>query len=132
MVQRASVASLPFPTNTFDLVTAVETHYYWPHLARDVGEVLRVLKPGGTFALIAETYKGRRFDWLYRPAMALLSATYLTVAEHRDLLTKAGFADVGVFEERSSGWICAVGRKPIDHFAGAGAKMRRNACSAAG
>ena len=28
--------------------------------------------------------------------------------------------------------ICAVGRKPIDHFAGAGAKMRRNACSAAG
>jgi SAM-dependent methyltransferase len=113
VVQRASVASLPFPANTFDLVTAIETHYYWPDPARDLGEILRVLKPGCRFALVAETYKGRRFDWLYRPAMALLSATYLTVDEHRELLTKAGFAEVGVFEERASGWICAVGRKPV-------------------
>jgi len=41
----------------FDIVTAVETHYYWPNLATNVKEILRVLKPGGTFALIAEAYR---------------------------------------------------------------------------
>src|SRR5690349_9844740 len=31
-VQQASVSSLPFPPSAFDVVTAVETHYYWPDL----------------------------------------------------------------------------------------------------
>jgi len=45
---------------TFDLVTAVETHYYWPDLDANVREVLHVPKPGGTFALIAETARDRQ------------------------------------------------------------------------
>ena len=45
----------------FDLVTAVETHFFWPDLPNDVREVLRVLKPGGTFLLIAEVYRGRQY-----------------------------------------------------------------------
>jgi ubiquinone/menaquinone biosynthesis C-methylase UbiE len=43
-----SVAALPFSDGTFDIVTAVETHYYWPNLPANVREILRVLKPGGT------------------------------------------------------------------------------------
>jgi len=31
-IRQASVSRLPFPDGTFDLVTAVETHYYWPDL----------------------------------------------------------------------------------------------------
>jgi SAM-dependent methyltransferase len=57
-ILQGSVAALPFPSGVFDLVTAVETHYYWPDLAANVKEILRVLKPGGTFALIAEAYRG--------------------------------------------------------------------------
>jgi SAM-dependent methyltransferase len=109
-VQRASVSQLPFPPATFDLVTAVETHYYWPDLPSDLKEILRVLKPGGRLLLIAETYRGRQSDWLYRPAMGLLRAKYLDVAEHRDLFVVAGFSDVEVFEEQRHGWICATGR----------------------
>lgn len=45
---------------TFDILTAVETHYYWPDLPANVRGILRVLKPGGTFALIAETYREGR------------------------------------------------------------------------
>ena len=109
-VRQGSVSSLPFAADTFDVVTAVETHYYWPDLAGDLTQILRVLKPGGRFVLIAETYRGRRFDWLYLPAMKLLRATYLTVQEHQELLSRAGFSDVEVFEQRAHGWICAVGR----------------------
>lgn len=111
-IQQANVSKLPFPDATFDLATAVETHYYWPDLPRDVREVMRVLKPGGRFVIIAETYRGRRNDWLYRPMMTLvLRASYLTAEQHRKLLVDAGFIDVQVFEEKAQGWICAVGTR---------------------
>lgn len=112
-VQQATVSQLPFPDAMFDLVTAVETHYYWPDLPRDVREVMRMLKSGGRFVIIAETYRGRRNDWLYRPTMTLmLRAAYLTPAQHRQLLIDAGYADVRVVVESAKGWICAIGTKP--------------------
>jgi ubiquinone/menaquinone biosynthesis C-methylase UbiE len=109
-MEQATVSSLPFPDATFDLVTAVETHYYWPDLPHDVREVMRVLKPGGQFAIIAETYRGRRNDWLYRPVMTLvLNAAYLTPDQHRQLLVDAGYSDVQLFVEEQQGWICVIG-----------------------
>ena len=112
-IHLASVAALPFPDCTFDLATAVETHYYWPDLPANLREVFRVLKPGGTFALIAETYRGGRLNALYSLVMPLLRAAYLSDAEHRDLLTQAGFTDVSTLHEPGTSWICAVGRRPL-------------------
>src|ERR1700677_4329465 len=57
-IREASVSRLPFSDGTFDVVTAVETHFWWPALATDMREVLRVLKPGGRLIIIAEVYKG--------------------------------------------------------------------------
>ena len=111
-VMLGTVSALPFEPEFFDIVTAVETHYYWPDLLHDLREIRRVLKPGGTVAIVAETYRSRRMDWLYRPAMALLRATYLTPREHHDVLAAAGFVDVETFEAAAKGWICAVGRTP--------------------
>lgn len=42
----------------FDLVTAVETHFWWPNLQADMREIFRVLKAGGKLIVIAEVYKG--------------------------------------------------------------------------
>jgi SAM-dependent methyltransferase len=111
-IRQGSVSQLPFPDGTFDVISAVETHYYWPDPASDVREILRVLKPGGRLVVIAETYRGRSGDALYRPAMKLLRATYLTEDGHRELLSAAGFTDVVVSVEPSKGWICVVGRRP--------------------
>ena len=44
-IEQGSVAALPFPDGAFDIVTAVETHYYWPDLPANVREILRVLNP---------------------------------------------------------------------------------------
>jgi SAM-dependent methyltransferase len=111
-VQAGNVSALPFEPNTFDVVTAFETHFYWPDLPASVKEIQRVLKPGGQVAIVAEVYRGRTMDWLYRPAMALLNTTYLTLDEHKELLVNAGYVDVDVIDERSKGWMCAIGRKP--------------------
>lgn len=113
-IQPGTVSHLPFDAHAFNLVTAVETHYYWPDLPHDVIEVQRVLAAGGTFLIIAEAYRGRPMDWLYRPAMATLGARYLTIAEHRELLANAGYTNVEVDVEPSKGWLYAKGTKPID------------------
>jgi SAM-dependent methyltransferase len=111
-IKHASVSQLPFPDNKFDLVTAVETQYYWPDLRNDMREILRVLGPGGTLIIIAESYKHGKHDAWKRPVMKLLKSTSLGVDDQRALFSSAGFADVHVFEERSKGWICATGKKP--------------------
>jgi ubiquinone/menaquinone biosynthesis C-methylase UbiE len=116
-IVQSSVSALPFPDSRFDVVTAVETHYYWPDLVGDLREVRRVLKPGGTFALIAESYRGGRHDRALAHLDTLnrrgiMKYAFLTVPEHRSLLTQAGFSDVEVFEKYEKNWLCAVGTKP--------------------
>lgn len=111
-IAQASVSQLPFPDATFDLVTAVETQYYWPDLPRDMREILRVLKPGGTLLVIAETYKGGRTDRFQWPIMKLIGSSHLSADDQRALFSEAGFANVEVVENRDKGWICATGIRP--------------------
>jgi SAM-dependent methyltransferase len=112
VIQKASVSKLPFPENQFDLVTAVETQYYWPNLPGDMREILRVLKPEGRLVVIAECYKGGKYDNLKWPAMWLLRSSHLGVDEHRELFSAAGYTEVEIFVEETKGWICAIGKKP--------------------
>jgi ubiquinone/menaquinone biosynthesis C-methylase UbiE len=112
-IRQASVSHLPFPDAKFDLVTAVETQYYWPDPVKDMQEILRVLKPGGTLIIIAESYKGGRYGKPYGLAMRLLRSTLLSADEHRELFSAAGYTDAQIFEERDKGWFCGTGRKPL-------------------
>jgi ubiquinone/menaquinone biosynthesis C-methylase UbiE len=104
-IRPGSASQLPFGDRMFDVVTAVETHYYWPNLVQDMREVLRVLKPGGRFVIIAEVHR-HTFDWHERFAMKLLRASYLTAEEHRTLLATAGFAKIETHTRRS--WLTVV------------------------
>lgn len=48
----ADAEALPFEDGRFDLVTCRIAPHHFPDIATFVGEVWRVLKPGGTFALV--------------------------------------------------------------------------------
>lgn len=111
-IEKASVSQLPFPDNHFDLVTAVETQYYWPDLHGDMREILRVLKPGGKLVVIAETYKGGKYDKLKWPVMWLLRSSHLSANDHRELFATSGYVEIKIFEEHSKGWICGLAEKP--------------------
>jgi SAM-dependent methyltransferase len=41
--------NLPFPNDSFDAAVNVESSHYYPSMGRFLAEVLRVLRPGGTF-----------------------------------------------------------------------------------
>ena len=111
VIQRAAVSRLPFPNESFDLVTAVETHYYWPDLPGDMREIRRVLKPGGTLLILAEAYRTVGSASINQLAMKPLGGTLLTPDDHRDLFVTAGYADVNVVLDAANGWICVTGRK---------------------
>ena len=68
-------------------------------------------KPSGTFAIIAEAYRGERLNPVYAVVMRLIRARYLSAAEHRDLLTQAGFTEVATSHAPNGSWICATGRQ---------------------
>jgi SAM-dependent methyltransferase len=113
-IQLASVSQLPFPDNMFDLVTAVETHFWWSNLTGAMREIFRVLKPGGTLILIAEIYKGANTlaAKLFEKHGPPIGMTLLSVEEHHKLFTNAGFSNVQIIEERDKGWLCGIAKKP--------------------
>ena len=112
-IREGSVSQLPYASGTFDLVTAVETHFFWPNLANDVREVVRVLSPGGTFLLIAEIYAGANTaaSKLCEKFAPVTGMTLLAPDGHRRLLETVGLQDIQVSTDSKRGWICCTGKK---------------------
>lgn len=112
-VRHGSVSQIPFEDGTFDLVTAVETHFWWSNLPADMREIFRALKVGGTLIVIAEVYKGAntKIAKLAEKYASRTGMMLLDVEEHRDLFAKAGYSNIRIIEERDKGWICGIGRK---------------------
>ena len=110
-ISQGSVSSLPFSDNTFDLVTAFEAYYFWPDIDRDLQEIKRVLRPGGTLLLVNEVYENEKFRERNRKWAAWADMHLHSPAEYREFLTKAGYGAIEVHEFVEKNWIAAVGKK---------------------
>lgn len=112
-IREAPVSQLPFSDNMFDLVTAVETHFWWPDIPEGMREVLRVLKPGGALLIVAEIYKGAntRTAKIVEKYLTFSGMKLLSVDEHRELFANVGYSDVQVIVDSGKGWICGIGKK---------------------
>ena len=112
-VQEGSVSKLPFEDNTFDVVSGFEAYYFWPDLINDLKEIRRVLKNSGELLLVNEGYKCENkvaMDIIERWAKPGNLKLY-SPEEYNNFLTKAGFSDIRIFEQKEKGWITAIAIK---------------------
>ncbi|WP_409200823.1 class I SAM-dependent methyltransferase [Methanobrevibacter sp. DSM 116169] len=109
-VQEASVSNLPYQDNTFDIVTAFETVYFWPDFLNDLKEVNRVLKPGGTLLICNEAYiEDEDSIEKYQELVDLLDMKIFSKEELYDNLKKANFDDFKCYIKGD--WICTSSLK---------------------
>jgi ubiquinone/menaquinone biosynthesis C-methylase UbiE len=112
-VLNASVESLPFSDNFFDLVTAVETYYFWPDLIGDLKEIKRVLKPKGQLILINEAYTHPDFEKRNAKWGTAGDFEYHTPEEYREFLSNAEYTSININVLESKNWITAVANKRL-------------------
>lgn len=104
-----NVSQLPLAKDRFDLVTAFETVYFWASLEKGAEEVLRVLKPGGTF-VIANELDGLASE--YRELESSVGMLVYTIEEITDALTKVGFTNIKARHDEERHFICVTATKP--------------------
>ncbi len=110
-ILHGSVSELPFPDDMFDVVTTVESYYFWPDLPHDFAEIWRVLKPGGTFVIVAEMYTHEGQDEEQKRIVDVLGMHNNTPKELEQLLAGAGYSSVKIELDEGRGWLCALAGK---------------------
>ena len=96
-VTQGSAEKLPYKDGAFDLVTAVETVYFWPNLANCLQEVRRVLKPGGRFAIMVEVVDN---DSKWTDVVEGMTA--YSPEELKNMLDDAGFINTEIHRKKPS------------------------------
>lgn len=100
-IVQASVSSLPFESESFDIATAFETVYFWPEIEDAFKEVFRVLKKGGVFFICNEVDGLHEGDNKWSEKIS--GMTIYTAEQLNLLLTSAGFTGIqtdSVFEKK--------------------------------
>ena len=110
-VLEASVEDLPFPDNSFDRITTVESFYFWPDPQENLKEVRRILKPGGRFYLIADIYGKAGLDQAALENIELYDLFNPSKEEFHILFRNAGFMAVKIHVKEGTDWICVEGIK---------------------
>ena len=110
-ITHASVDSLPFSDNMFDMVTAIETYFFWPNLVKNLREIRRVLKTGGHLLLINEAYRDDRFEKRNAIFSKAGNFTYHSPYEFKDFFKDAGYVNIHIDLVPSKNWITVSGEK---------------------
>ena len=105
-VEQATAAELPFADNSFDLVTAVETIYFWPDLPKCLHEVRRVMKSHAQFVIMLEV-TGHDSVW----TRMIDGMTAYSPEQLKQMLYDAGFVGVELYR-RSPSYATIIGTKP--------------------
>ena len=108
-ILHGSVENLPFADAHFDAAVTVESFYFWPNPEACLKEVERVVKPGGTFLLLAEIYERDDLPAETRAKIAGYQLTNPTPEEFERLFRAAGFAAVETHFKDGAYWIAVRG-----------------------
>jgi len=122
-IRKASVSSIPYPDNSFDIITGIETYFFWPNLESDLKEVFRVLKPKGGLLLVSEIVRTpeneRTIDRFARLADTSDYMSYKTSDELDQLFIGAGY--------KQTSWY--TGTRITDGYVWRDVNPRRSLCT---
>lgn len=108
-VLQGDVMDMPFTDGAFGCVSAFETVYFWPDIARAFSEVWRVLKTGGTFFVCNES------DGKDQPAIDashIIKGMKLYTAEELEAqLKQAGFSRIEILTKAGTHYLAAIAKK---------------------
>ncbi|WP_369435933.1 class I SAM-dependent methyltransferase [Lysinibacillus fusiformis] len=99
-VIQSDVSELPFESNYFDKVSAIQTHMYWAELEKGLKEIKRVLKNGGTFIMICEMDKIEYHMRKYKSSKDMMN-----------LLKMVGYDSVEIY--KNGNWIKFICQKDL-------------------
>ncbi|MBA7564135.1 2-methoxy-6-polyprenyl-1,4-benzoquinol methylase, mitochondrial [subsurface metagenome] len=108
-ILHASVDSLPFSDDMFNLVIAVESCHFWPDLVNNLKEIRRVLKPGGSVIIVNAIYRDERFEKRNSKVARMGDFTYHLPDEFRGFLKDAGYSSIQIEVLENKNWITAIG-----------------------
>lgn len=105
-VVQGSVEALPFASNLFDLVTAVESVHYW-EIEKGLSEVYRTLKKGGQLLIVNETQSSDGLD----EYLAEVGFKVYTAKQLENFLKQTGFKKIRTDVNENGKWIAVVAEK---------------------
>lgn len=104
-IQAADVHFLPYSDETFDIITAFETVYFWADLNKAFAEVKRVLAQNGEFLICCESSNSKNEIW----QDVLDELRILSENQWKEKLENNGFK---VSQIQNQGeWICLICQK---------------------
>jgi SAM-dependent methyltransferase len=91
--QIASAERLPFPDKEFTHAFSMESLYYYENIPAALGEIYRVMKPGGLFVAVVDLY------WENEPTHQWIDTLkvpveLLSIADYHSLFLDAGFVNI--------------------------------------
>ena len=117
-IRQESVSQMSFDDNTFDIITAFETVYFWPDFSNDLNEVNRILKDDGIFMICNEAIPNEN-DERQKEFIELLNCSIYSKNELVSYLNNAGFSNIKTvineskdsFTGEDTAWICVIAKK---------------------
>ncbi len=106
-----SVGKMGFSDNLFDLVTAIETYYFWPNFSEALQEIKRVLKPDGKLLMVNEMVKDGVYEIKNAKLIQQTQVHLFPLQEISDIMQSVGFADVQIFTKDNTPWNAILARK---------------------
>ena len=110
-IREGSVEKTGFPDNFFDLVTAIETYYFWPRLPNALQEIKRVLKPEGKLLLVNEMVKDGVYEVEHAEMIEKTQVCLFPLEEIRRNMQSVGFVNVQIFTNDKSPWNAILAQK---------------------
>ncbi len=106
-----SVGKMGFSDNLFDLVTAIETYYFWPNFTEALQEIKRVLKPDGKLLMVNEMVKDGVYEIKNAKLIQKTQVRLFSLEEIKDIIQSVGFGDVQIFTKDKTPWNAILAEK---------------------